>query len=218
MDKNILRSFIDYIHEGQIFKCVQCEHKATRKNIIQEHIKSVHGIEILICSDCDKPFTSKRSLIGHRKEKHSGPVKVYTCVDCGNKFTRKSNLKYHRESNCSKHKNDRKLENLEYALPMSFEVKEEKQPESLPLISQNTFPNTQILKCELCYYKTTKKFNLQQHVWNQHARPKEPPKILPKCTFCEFSSESSHNVRKHEETCSFSGPEIFCVLWNKHFF
>ena len=217
MDKNILRSFIDYIHEGQIFKCVQCEHKATSKNIMQEHIKSVHGIEILICPDCDKPFTSKRSLLGHKKEKHSEFVKVYTCVDCGKKFTRKSNLKYHKNS-CFRHfiakddQKDEKMENLEHGFTLSYEVStKEHQLEAQPLI----VPNTQVLKCEKCYYKTTRKFNLQQHVWRQHARPNKPPikpKILPKCTYCEFSSESSHNVRRHEEKCSFSGPEIFCVL------
>ena len=166
-----------------------------------------------MCPDCDKLFTSKKSLIGHKKEKHSGPVKVYPCVECGRKFTRKSNLKYHKNS-CFRHfiakddQKDEKMENLQY---LSFEVSKEHQLEAQPLIHESTVPNNQVLKCEKCYYKTTRKFNLQQHVWRKHAIPKEPPqpKILPKCTYCEFSGQ---NVRRHEETCSFSGPEIFCVL------
>ena len=214
MEKDILRSFSDYINDGQIFKCPQCHYKASRKNIIQEHIKSVHeGMEILICPDCDKFFTSKRSLIGHKKEKHSGPVKVYPCVECGRKFTRKSNLKYHKNS-CFRRfiakddQKDEKMENLQY---LSSEVSKEHLLEAQPLIHESTVPNNQVLKCEKCYYKTTRKSNLRQHVWRKHAIPKEPPqpKILPKCTYCEFSGQ---NVRRHEETCSFSGPEIFCVL------
>ena len=107
------------------------------------------------------------------------------------------------------------MENLQH---LSFEVSKEHLLEAQPLIHESTVLNNQVLKCEKCFYKTTRKFNLQQHVWRKHAIPKEPPqpKILPKCTYCEFSSEHSHNVRRHEETCSFSGPEIFCVLWNKH--
>ena len=211
MEKDILRSFSDYINDGQIFKCPQCHYKASRKNIIQEHIKSVHeGMEILICHDCDKFFTSKRSLMGHKKEKHSGPVKSFKCVDCGKEFSRKSNLKYHKNS-CFRFRHftakDDKREKME-------NLSKEHQLEAQPLIHESTVPNNQVLKCEKCFYKTTRKFNLQQHVWRKHAIPKEPPqpKILPKCTYCEFSSESSHNVRRHEETCSFSGPEIFCVL------
>ena len=54
-------------HEGQMFQCPHCIHKATQKGHLQRHIQSAHVGQKFPCPYCEYNATIKSNLQRHMK-------------------------------------------------------------------------------------------------------------------------------------------------------
>ena len=172
-------------------QCTECDYETPIRSDLPLHYKRIHiqgkrrksSIRKIKCEFCDLKFSSERKYLRHYKTHVPKKKKTFKCNKCDGEFGGIQALTKH-------------LKTHEISLPR------ERQ-------------EIRYHKCHICDYKSNKRFNLSTHVWRVHEtkvdkRPK--PKILPKCSFCDYTSQSRYVVSRHEGTCPFSGPEIFCIV------
>ena len=177
-----------------MYQCTECDYETPIKSdLTTKHYKLVHSEAAVEkrrrktrkfkCEFCDLKFWSERKYLRHYKTHVPKKKKTFKCNKCDGEFGGLQALTKH-------------LKTHEISLPR------ERQ-------------EIRYHKCHICDYKSNKKFNLSTHVWRVHERKvdKRPkPKIFPKCSFCDYTSQSRYVVSRHEGTCPFSGPEIFCIV------
>ena len=161
------------------------------------------------CTICDGKFERKCDLKQHCERCHTVRTQLYQVYQCNicnfhtlNKETLREHTRTHRDLSCNIC--NQKIRGYKHLLKHRHL---HKQSEHLQLHD--------LKKCPKCDYKTNYKSNLNAHTWRIHMKPKikeSGPKTMPKCSFCDYTSKVPYNVHRHEETCSLSGPEIFCIV------
>jgi KRAB domain-containing zinc finger protein len=75
------------IHEGIIYRCVQCP--STYKSIsgLNFHLKKEHELRRFECHHCHTTFKTKNSLVIHMSVHFNSIEKEYKCLECGKIFT-----------------------------------------------------------------------------------------------------------------------------------
>ena len=167
------------------FQCTICNKKFYAKQDLQRHYKRCQREpDVQKCHICDFGTSSKREFRTHLKThtRKYSRTQVYQCQLCDFQSVGNKTI-------FEKHGRVHKL----------------KLPKKL---------NEQTkLKCEQCDYKTKRKFDLKVHILRIHDKPKtKTTKTMPKCSFCDYTASNQWNVTRHEEKCSFSGPEILCLF------
>ena len=167
------------------FQCTICNKKFYAKQDLQRHYKRCQREpDVQKCHICDFGTSSKREFRTHVKThtRKYSRTQVYQCQLCDFQSVGNKTI-------FEKHGRVHKL----------------KLPKKL---------NEQTkLKCEQCDYKTKRKFDLKVHILRIHDKPKtKTTKTMPKCSFCDYTAINQWNVTRHEEKCSFSGPEILCLF------
>ena len=169
------------------FQCTICNKKFYAKQDLQRHYKRCQREpDVQKCHICDFGTSSKREFRTHVKthtRKYSR-TQVYQCQLCDFQSVGNKTI-------FEKHGRLHKLK-----LPKPKKLNEQTK-----------------LKCEQCDYKTKRKFDLKVHILRIHDKPKtKTTKTMPKCSFCDYTASNQWNVTRHEEKCSFSGPEILCLF------
>ena len=171
---------------SKYFQCTICNRKFYAKQDLQRHYKRVGTCQPVDhkCHICDFGTSSKREFRTHLKThtRKYSRTQVYQCQLCDFQSVGNKTI-------FEKHGRVHKL----------------KLPKKL---------NEQTkLKCEQCDYKTKRKFDLKVHILRIHDKPKtKTTKTMPKCSFCDYTASNQWNITRHEEKCSFSGPEILCLF------
>ena len=168
------------------FQCTICNKKFYAKQDLQRHCKRVETCQPgdKKCHICDFRTSSKREFRTHVKThtRKYSRTQVYQCQLCDFQSVGNKTI-FEKHGRVHKVKLHKKLN------------------------EQTKF------KCEQCDYKTKRRFDLKGHILRIHDKPKlKSTKTPPKCSFCDYTSSNQWTVTRHEEKCSFSGPEILCLF------
>merc|ERR550539_333769 len=88
-------------HDGNGFKCDQCDVSYSNLSMINDHKRVIHEkMKDYICEPCTKAFGAKKNLIVHRNLVHF-KIKAYSCIYCQKRFGTSSSFKRHQ--NTKKH-------------------------------------------------------------------------------------------------------------------
>jgi KRAB domain-containing zinc finger protein len=88
------------MHEGIIYRCVQCPSIYKSKNGLKFHVRTVHEVEVVTdvqrkeykCVECGKIFLNYQKFYQHKKM-HEGIIR--RCAQCPSTYKSRSGLKYH---------------------------------------------------------------------------------------------------------------------------
>ena len=167
------------------FQCTICNKKFYAKQDLQRHYKRCQREpDVQKCHICDFGTSSKREFRTHLKThtRKYSRTQVYQCQLCDFQSVGNKTI-------FEKHARVHKLKSHKKS------------------IEQTKFI------CEQCDYKTKRRFDLKVHILRIHDKPKpKSTKTQPKCSFCDYTSSNQWTVTRHEEKCSFSGPEILCLF------
>ena len=83
-------------HEGVIYSCDECDHRAMTQSNLKQHQESKHEGVIYSCNQCNYKATYQPHLRTHKQSKHEG-VKYY-CIECDYQSGFQSGLKRHQQS------------------------------------------------------------------------------------------------------------------------
>ena len=198
--------------------CQNCGKSLSKGSNFQDHLRRCTKDVSLnhLCTICNKTFYTLQELNGHRERRHTARIltKLYQCEICDFEISNQKIFRKHITS----HKVHKTYDNYMAAL-QSEELKKcpkcdkHYMKESLA----RHMKSHNFIKCNMCDYKSKYTSNLKAHTWRIHMKPKvvqseSDPKALPKCSFCDFTSKTPYNVIRHQESCSFAGPEIFCIV------
>ena len=64
------------MHEGLVFGCDQCDHKATSNSKLGHHKQITHEKLIYDCNQCEYKANSKQNLNKHKKSGHNNNILV----------------------------------------------------------------------------------------------------------------------------------------------
>ena len=109
--KTLLIRHQQSVHEGNKYKCDQCEHIATTKGSLEMH-KGTHHIHQ--CNQCDYKDETKGGLTKHKESIHDNKSKYVSkriqCENCEKKFNKRETFKIHMEKfhsiNITRNKNE----------------------------------------------------------------------------------------------------------------
>ena len=185
------------------YPCTICDGKFERKCDLKQHHERCHTVrtqlyQVYQCNICDFHTLKKETLREHTR------THDLSCNICNQKVRGYKHLLKHRQL----HEQNLQLHDLKKCPKCDKQFIEN---ESLVRHKRTH----EFRKCNMCDYKSNYKSNLNAHTWRIHMKPKiaeSEPKTMPKCSFCDYTSKVPYNVHRHEETCSLSGPEIFCIV------
>ena len=170
--------------EGQAI-CPICGAKAFD---IKQHVFLEHQLKD--CPECGKQFTRTQLKI-HLKKEHnkSKPVVKQQCQNCGKVVM---NLKLHMEKvQCNIPEQDRNKA-LEHCDICDKQVRD--------LYHHKYQTHSEEVKCHLCDYKTSRKYNLKTHIQKVHE------KVEQKKEFCTYCGKQVQNLNIHLQKFHYQYP------------
>ena len=199
----------------QEYVCDQCEYKSKKVNHFNRHVET--HLE-LMCGQlyCDFSCKNKTELKKHIREAHENPDK-YKCDKCGTTFIWKSHLKRHIinfHSKLTKPPDTFKCQLCNFEGPFSLKRLHSDTHKLKKCQATNCdfksndgqalkihFQVEHSFKCELCDFKTLRKFNLKRHHDNVHNNNQV------KCSKCRkkfcTSQELFQHMKVHILSCFF---------------
>ena len=189
------------------------------------------------CTICGRRFSVKGDLDRHYEKRHtvSTLTKLYQCELCDFQTLKETTFwehaRSHRDLRC--HLCNQKIRGYKNFLKhrQLHEQQEQLQLHDLKkcpscdkqFMDEKTYvrhiKTHNFSKCSKCDYKTNNTFNLKAHFWRVHIKPNiaeseqsEPQQQKPKCSYCDYTSIAQSKVSRHQESCYFAGPEIFCIV------
>ena len=87
----------DMEHNGDHFKCEQCDKIFQTRRLLSYHIRDVH-IDKVRCDCCDKTFSKLSNMKKHKKNKSATTNDKLKCDCCDKTFSNTSNLKKHKNT------------------------------------------------------------------------------------------------------------------------
>ena len=142
-------------HEGQKYKCKQCEYQCETLQSLRNHIKIKHEGLRHVCKLCDYKANYRVDLRTHIQSKHEGVT--YPCELCGKVFTERNNLRKHIQY---KHQGLRHVcEKCQYQATTRG---------SLQNHIQSKHENLKYY-CDKCSFNSKIKSSLKKHIVSQHS-------------------------------------------------
>ena len=166
------------------------------------------------CTICKKTMKTRYELDRHYEKRHTAKIvtKLYQCTLCDFEISNQRVLRKH----VTTHKIHKTQDN--YIVLQSHELKKCPKCNKQFLKEESLARHLKthnFKRCSMCDYKSKKTSNLKAHTWRMHLKPKNAqskPKPMPKCSYCDYTSNAQFSVTRHQESCSFAGPEIFCIV------
>ena len=163
------------------------------------------------CTICKKTMKTRYELNRHYEKCHTARIltKLYQCTLCDFEISNQRVLRKH----ATTHKTQDNCIVLQ-----SHELKKCPKCDKQFLKDESLARHMKthnFKRCSMCDYKSKKTSNLKAHTWRVHLQPKiaqSEPKPMLKCSFCDYTSNAQFSVTRHQESCSFAGPEIFCIV------
>ena len=163
------------------------------------------------CTICKKTMKTRYELNRHYEKCHTARIltKLYQCTLCDFEISNQRVLR--------KHATTHKIQD-------NYIVLQSHEPKKCPKCDKQFLKDESLARhmkthnfkrCSMCDYKSKKTSNLKAHTWRVHLQPKiaqSEPKPMLKCSFCDYTSNAQFSVTRHQESCSFAGPEIFCIV------
>ena len=163
------------------------------------------------CTICKKTMKTRYELNRHYEKCHTARIltKLYQCTLCDFEISNQRVLRKHATTHKTKDN---------YIVLISHELKKCPKCDKQFLKDESLARHMKthnFKRCSMCDYKSKKTSNLKAHTWRVHLQPKiaqSEPKPMLKCSFCDYTSNAQFSVTRHQESCSFAGPEIFCIV------
>ena len=230
------------------YKCNICAKSVMSQSSLRIHISSMHKGETFVCDICESVHTLKGSLQNHKKTKHEHFV--HMCTLCDFKSSQKKNVDSHKEAShpeASRGKNH-KCSTCAFETSFRFEfAKHTTQHLFKCHLCEKSLSNKKTLafhilyhskkvvhKCTQCFFSTTSRLVLRQHIIGFHTVIKtfpcpqctlkftstrilsshkatehcKKPKMLKKCPSCDYTYYSPSRIKRHLRSHLFRKCEI----------
>ena len=179
-------------HNGEVFRCNQCDYLSVVEYNLKVHLKQVHTIgisekdtQVYPCNLCLLKFEGKTAYRTHLfSHKIEDKGEFFMCTDCSHLTSKKEDLIKH-------------LENIHFKLEYrcnhcqvtfgrldSFRVH---------LVSKHEDKKDDLHKCDRCHYSTRRKDAMIRHIKQTHER------VRLYCEFCDYKSVDIRCLKGHVE-------------------
>ena len=228
-------------HKSAVHKklsCDKCNFRTNFKRYLSTHKDRHHGsnrgnlFDLLKCPTCEFETNSAQYLNTHINSMHNKQTR-YKCSLCEYKHFRRQNVEYHQKikhineefrvlvENCQECQNS--ISHDKCQLPKISEKRREKNNVSRKSETAKRFktddslPNSKILNCGECSFKTKYKGYLRTHKERHHGLNAPQLSDYFKCSFCEFETRSNQYLNIHVDSKHKKKTRYKCNLCNyKH--
>jgi KRAB domain-containing zinc finger protein len=166
------------MHEGIIYRCVQCQSTFQTISGLKYHSKTVHEVRKFECHHCQNTFKAKHSLKRHLSL-HFNSI-VYPCNQCSAQFVTHAALRHH-SLICSK-TNVNNLNCIDVPAPQKH----------APIVTDVKYVEKKY-KCLECGKIFTNYFNFYHH-------KKMHEGIIYRCAQCPSTYQTSSGLHNHLKT------------------
>ena len=171
------------------------------------HVKLVHDRVPYICRQCKKPYHDHKR---HKRLHRVDPNALFTCKECGYKCITENYLKRH----ISMKHSTAKPEKILLCNSCNFETDGHSQDEEFKLIVHKMIHRDGEISCDMCPYKSPKRYTLKKHLAEKHGLGE-----IFHCNLCNYKTSGHHgkghmtrHMARHSkeklfqcDRCEFSG-------------
>ena len=197
-------------HNGEVFRCNQCDYLSVVQINLKVHIKHAHNTglserardtQVYPCNLCLLKFVGKTAyrthLFSHKIEEKG---EFFMCTDCSHITGKKEDLIKHLESIHFKLEYKCNHCQVTFGRLDSFRVH---------LVSKHEENKNDLHRCDRCHYSTRRKDAMLRHMKQTHER------VRLHCEFCDYSSVDIRSLKGHVEKIHPNKLKIFLEKFSK---
>ena len=192
-------------HNGEVFRCNQCDFYSLVEVELKGHLKKVHNFghrfederdtQVYPCNICALKFVGKTEyrmhLFTHKMEKRG---EFFTCTDCSHMTNKEEDLMKHLQLKHFKLEYRCNFCKVTFGRLDSFRVH---------LVSKHEDKKENLHKCDRCQYATRRKDAMVRHIRQTHER------VRVYCDFCDYKSVDMRSLKGHVERKHLGKLQIF---------